>query len=785
MLRLLCLCGLAGVLVAGLMSPTAIVAGLLSNRVSNATATVSAGLVGGAMPLVTTITDRDGTPIAYLFDQYRLPLTYHEISPAMIAAIVSVEDRRFYQDQGVDWQATVRAALHDVSGGGVLQGASTITEQYVKNYLINVVDRNDKAAQEQEQADTVSRKLREAKMGVQVSRVMPKNAVLTDYLDVVEFTGNIYGVTAAAHAYFDTTPDRLTVPQAALLAGMVNNPTLYDPYAHPAQALARRNVVIDAMVSDKALSAPDAATAKAAPLGILPGGPQVPSGTCVSAAPDAGFFCQYAVSYLEQAGFSADQIDGGGYVIKTTMDPTISQTVKAAVDTNVPTAQSGVANTFAVIAPGKGAHDVLAMVANRDYGSGAAPGEAATNIVADVSNVFGAGSSFKIFTTAAALEQGKVGLDTQLPDPSNSCFTPPNANRYTPCYRVRNDGLGYPNPISLRDALATSPNVAFVGLERQVGMPAVLQMAQRLGLRHTLAANDAGGMPNPQAADSRYSEPQSRYFQNYLSFTLGDSPVSPLEMANVSATLMSDGVWCPPNPILSVTDGQGAQVPVTRQPCQQVVAPALAHTLMAGLSQDTVSGTSAAAAHSAGWSHPGIGKTGTTEQSEGVAFVGGVDHYAVSSMVFADGRQPQELCPGPPVHLGSCGNGAFGGTVAAPPYFHAFNTILAGQPDVPLPPPDPAYLQANPHGPIVPYVIGQPADAATQTLQQAGYPVTTIPLDSAAPAGQVVGQTPQGTGTTGTTVTVYVSTGVLPTPQRPPPIAGGAPASTSPSAPGG
>jgi membrane peptidoglycan carboxypeptidase len=166
-------------------------------------------------------------------------------------------------------------------------------------------------------------------------------------------------------------------------------------------------------------------------------------------------------------------------------------------------------------------------------------------------------------------------------------------------------------------------------------------------------------------------------------------------MSNVSATLMSGGVWCPPNPILSVTDRTGQPVPVTQEACQQVIPTGVANTLMAGLSKDTLLGTSAAAAKAAGWSHPDIGKTGTTQLSESVAFIGGVDNYAVSSMVYADGRTPEEICPGNPPYLGRCGHGAFGGTVAAPPYFHAMNQLLAGQPDIPIPAPDPEYLDAR------------------------------------------------------------------------------------------
>ena len=203
-----------------------------------------------------------------------------------------------------------------------------------------------------------------------------------------------------------------------------------------------------------------------------PDGPVVPGGTCLAAAPDAGFFCQYAVDYLAQAGIPTAQLAAGGYTVRTTLDPAASAAAKDAVDRNVPTTQDGVANTFALVRPGHDGHEILAMVANRNYGTDAAQGQRATDIVADPSDVFGAGSSFKIFTTAAALENGTVGYDTPLPNPGSECFTPPNANRYTPCYPVANDGTSYPDPISLQDALATSPNVAFVGLEARTGVPA-------------------------------------------------------------------------------------------------------------------------------------------------------------------------------------------------------------------------------------------------------------------------------------------------------------------------
>jgi membrane peptidoglycan carboxypeptidase len=226
---------------------------------------------------------------------------------------------------------------------------------------------------------------------------------------------------------------------------MVNNPNRYDPYDHPQAALDRRNTVIAAMAQVGSITPTQAAGATAAPLGVMPDGPVVPGGTCMAAAPDAGFFCQYAVSYLERAGVSADELATGGYTIRTTMDPAASAAAKAAVEANVPTTQNGVANTFALVRPGHDGHEVLAMVSNRNYGTDDKQGERRTNIIAAPSNVFGAGSSFKIFTAAAGLENGTVGYDTPLTNPNSACFTPPNANRYTSCYPVSNDGTSYPD----------------------------------------------------------------------------------------------------------------------------------------------------------------------------------------------------------------------------------------------------------------------------------------------------------------------------------------------------
>jgi membrane peptidoglycan carboxypeptidase len=780
LLRFVVLCALAGVLFAGVMAPVAIGLGEGSNQLSDSVDSISSDLASAEFPLVTTVTDRDGNPIAYLFDQYRLPVSFNQISPTMTNAIIAIEDKRFYQHAGVDVKGALRAALSNSSGGST-QGASTITQQYVKNFLINVVDRNNKTLQAEDQAQTVVRKLREAKMAMTLDQEWSKSNILTGYLNVVQFghTGiGPYGVGAAAAAFFGTTPDKLTVPQSALLAGMVNNPVFYDPYNHPQQALDRRNLVIDKMVENNALTPAAAAQDKKAPLGVQQGGPVIPSSTCIGAPDYAGFFCQYAMQYLEQAGFTADQINTGGYTIKTTLDPHISEVAKQTVLSRIATNADGLAHTFDIIKPGTDSHQVLAMVSNRNYGNDATAGETLSNLPADTSDPFGAGSTFKITTTAAALETGKVGLNTVLPNPPTACFQYQDP-RYNPCYQVHNaENAAAQLPLS--QALAISPNTYFVGLELKTGIPTVLNMAYRLGLRNTLENNSFGQPPDPKASNEGVKLSQLQSFQDKASWTLGDAALSPLELANMVATLGAGGVWCPPTPILSVTDRYGKNVPFQQQPCERVVAPGLANTELNGLSHDTVApGTSVVPAQQTGWTLPLAGKTGTTQESESLAFVGLTGGYAASSIFFADGSHPEQICDssGTPRISSGCAQG-FGGPISAPTFFKAFEKILAGKPVVQMPAPNAAYLATGARGPTVPFVMLRQSSAAISALQHAGYRAIVVPFNSTQPKGEVVGQTPQGNQVpTSQPVTLYVSTGSLPPPQdsaAPPSIAPGA-----------
>jgi membrane peptidoglycan carboxypeptidase len=711
--RIFGLCLLAGVLVAGTLLPVAAVAGMAANQASETVESLSAELADEPPPLVTTITDRKGSPIATLYDQYRIPTTPDQISDAMKWALISVEDRRFYEHHGVDWKGTVRAALNNTSGGDT-QGASTLTQQYVKNYLINVVYRNDKEGQQRAQESSITRKLAEARIAIQLETTMSKEEILTGYLNVVEFSRQVYGVGAAAKSYFGTTSDKLTVAQGALLAGMANNPSVYDPWSNPERALDRRNFVVDKMVENKKLSKSDAEKVKAEPLGVLPDGPDKPAANCVGAGPENGFFCQYVEDYLIEHGMDKDDLYTGGYTIRTTLDRDANHAAKTSAERQVSKTEENVANTLSLVKPGKDRHEVVALAANRDYGPDASKGQTEFSLPSAISNVTGAGSSYKIFTAAAAMEKGVAGIQDTIQSPESHVSDVfvgggdqcPTVAQGTRAYCLTNASEGGSGSMTLQTALQTSPNTAFVILEEKTGMQAVVDMANRLGMRKTMASNAAtGAKPDPKGDTADERQSQLKFFgpsENSAgkgSFTLGVSPTSGLELANVAATILSGGVWCPPTPLRDVSDRNGKPYNIKEEQCEQAVPEGLANTLAVGMSKDDLpGGTAYQAAREVGWNRPMIGKTGTTQVNGSAAFVGGTPQMAGAAMVFRPDTPFGGLRDGGPGNVtavSSESGNMFGGKTPARTWFGAMSKILEGQETLPLPQVDPKYDRVN------------------------------------------------------------------------------------------
>ena len=671
---------MAGVLLAGVLATPMV----LLTRVVAPVLPADAGTAGEALtrpPMATVLTDAAGEPFARLYEQYRRPTQPDQIAETMKAAVVAIEDRRFFSHHGVDWQAIGRALLTNlVTNGAPLdgQGASTITMQYAKNLRLYAADNPQEQAAAV--ADTLDRKLLDVRTALRLEQRLGKQEILARYLDTIYFGHGAYGIAAAARTYFATTPAELTLPQAALLAGIIKSPATFDPVTAPETAKARRDLVLTVMTEVGSITAAQARAARATGLGLVEPLRHVEPG-CVHAAPETGFFCRYAVEYLERLGLDTAELRRGGYTIRTTLDREATASAARAAAAQAPVGETeGIANAVAVVEPGREHHRVLALAANRPLGPDASAGQTAYALPSEPVP-HGAGSIFKIFTAAAAMERG-LGIHSEVPAPED--YTSEVFRNGGEPYRVSGDG-GAPDTTTLQTALALSPNTTFLALLDRIGsVDPVVDVAHRLGLRQTLAlpAGEGSTIGEVVKAEER------------ASFTLGPVPVIPLELANVAATLVSGGVWCPPTPILQVTDRTGAPVDLPEEPCTQAVPEPLADALAAGLSDDTTYGTAADAADAAGWERPMIGKTGTTQHHYSAGFVGATPQYAGAALTWSDASPPRPVCAGDPPR--PCDEGSlFGGTVPAATWFAAMQPLHSGLPTAPLPEPDPRYLSGT------------------------------------------------------------------------------------------
>jgi membrane peptidoglycan carboxypeptidase len=752
----------AGLLLAALAFPVVGGAAAMVNRLSDGTAQESAQLLDGEVPIISTMVDAAGNPIAWLYTQRRWVVPSDRIANTMKLAIVSIEDRRFGVHNGVDLQGSLTGLAGYLRGAVETRGGSTIEQQYVKNYNFLVTAQN--GAERRAAIETTPvRKLREMRMALELDKALPKAEILTRYLNLVSFGNGSFGVQDAAKTYFGVNAADLNWQQAALLAGMVQSTSALNPYNNPEGALARRNLVLDTLIENVPDKADEIRAARAAPLGILPRPNPLPQG-CIGAG-DRAFFCDYALSYLARAGIEKDDLARNGYLIRTTLDPKVQDSVKKAIDTVASPTLEGVASVMNVIKPGKESHRLLAMGDNRTYGLDL--GAAQTVQPQPFTSVGdGAGSVFKIFTTAAALEMG-MGINAQLDVPqkfqgaglgdSNSPGCPPRT------WCVKNAG-SYRTPMNVTDALAQSPNTAFAKLIQQVGVPRAVDMAVRLGLRSYAEPGSARAYePNNNGSLADYVKRQ-----NLGSFTLGPFELNALELSNVAATLASGGMWCPPNPIDKVIDRHGREVPIPQAKCEQVVPEGLADTLANALGKDHISGTAAGSAGSVGWTLPMSGKTGTTESHRSSAFVGFTNQYAAANYIFDDTPAPSDLCSWP---LRRCSSGnLYGGNEPARTWYLAMKPIANDFGPVALPPTDPRYVDGAPTVPV-PSITSLKFDAARKRLQDAGFQVAEepSPVDSYLSKGSIVGTTPKDKAVPGFLITINTSNGVSPAPVYYPP----------------
>jgi len=755
-------CLLASVILAGMLFPVAGGLGLMSNRASDIVANGSAQLLEGDIPAVSTMVDARGNTIAWLYSQRRFEVPGDKIADSMKLAIVAIEDKRFTEHNGVDLKGTLTGLAGYASGDLGTRGGSTLEQQYVKNYQLLVVAQTD-AEKRAAIAQTPARKLREIRMALTLDKTFTKPEILTRYLNLVSFGNGAFGIQDAAQTYFGIDAIDLNWQQSALLAGLVQSTSTLNPYTNPDGALARRNLVLDTMIEQLPGNADELRAAKQEPLGVLPRPNELPRG-CIAAG-DRAFFCDYVQEFLARSGLSKEQVARGGYLIKTTLDPDVQSAAKAAVDSRADPDVPGIASVMNIVLPGKTTHPVVAMVSNRTYGLNTDAYETVQpqpfSLVGD-----GAGSVFKIFTVAAAMDLG-LGINAVLDVPGRFNAKGLGEGGAKGCPKSTWCVENYLDPrnltMSVTEALAKSPNTGFAKLISQVGVSRTVDMAVRLGLRSYADP----GTARAYEPDNNESLADFIKRQNLGSFTLGPFEVNPLELTNVAATLASGGMWCPPNPVDKIFDRRGDEVALTTESCEQVVSEGLAGTLSNAMSRDTVSGTGAPAANGAGWSLPMSGKTGTTEAHRSAGFLGYTNRYAGVNYIYDDSPDPTGICSFP---LRQCYDGnLFGGNEPAETWFAAMTPIAENFGEVALPPTESRYVDGAP-GARVPSVTALSQDRAREVLRGAGFQVAdeVSSVNSTSPAGTVVGTSPSGQIVPGIIVTLLVSNGIAPPPPPPP-----------------
>ena len=557
------------------------------------------------LPERSVILAADGSVLATLYYQNRVEIPLGSIAPIMRQATIAVEDSRFLEHNGVDFRGIVRAFASNTRSGEISEGASTLTMQYVKNVLVNQAVTPEEL--EAARGDNSARKLKEVRFALALEKRFTKSEILSRYLNIAYFGSGAYGIEAAARRYFSKPAANLNLVESATLAGIVQRPTAYDPLRNPELSQERRDVVLSRMAALGYITPEAAEQARAIPVTSTLNPTEVANGCTSSYAP---FFCDYVIQTIRTDptfGESPEErevfLRRGGYTITTTIDPTVQNQVTDVVNTAIPpTDDSGKAAAISMIEPGTGR--ILAMTQNRTWGtSGKGKTTYNYNVNQDMGGTIGmqAGSTFKVFTLAAALEAG-ISPNEYISAPSPATF-----NDFVNCdtgvsfgpVTVRNSTTS--GTLNMPQATAYSTNTYFMALEERVGICRTVDIAESLGV--TLGNGDP--------------------LLRVPSFTLGTMEVSPLAVANAYATFAAHGRYCEPVSIVEIRDRDGARLPVPDGNCQQILDRAVADGvtfMLNGVVDGNISGRTGAAM-SLG-DRPVAGKTGTTNESAAVWFAG-------------------------------------------------------------------------------------------------------------------------------------------------------------------
>jgi membrane peptidoglycan carboxypeptidase len=750
-----------GLLSAGLLIPAVGATGNVATSGVQAFDNLPGEFTSSPLSQQSKILDAKGNVIATPQEENRIILNnLSDVSPIMQKAQVAIEDSRFYQHGGVDPRGIARALVSNAQGGGV-QGASTLTQQFVKLTLQeNALRNNDQEAAKAAVARSYSRKLQELKYAVTLEKQMTKDQILLGYFNLAYYGDLAYGIEAASEHYFGIPAKQLNLPQAALLAGLVQNPSTTDPAQFPQKAQARRDVVLDRMNTLGIITAKETAAAKAIPVAKSLHLKRPVSNCAASSQP---YFCNYVIDYLKQLpalGKTEPErirnITQGGLTIQTTLNPDIQKAAVQHLTARVPIGNSeGIGAATSIVEPGTG--KVLAMAQNTTYTTGAgSETHGLTQVNWNVDRNYGGengfqfGSTAKMYAIVTALENGtpiNAMIDSKYATPTHPAIysvAEQGACHSQVAWPVKNDpGITGGQPLPFAYATAHSVNTAFASLVLKLGTPNVRKTMTTMGLH----SGDGQQIPCGPAA-----------------VTLGAGTVTPLTLASSYATLAANGKYCPPDPILSITTTEGHKpIKLTPPACRQVIDPDIAKGATELLTNPVKpDGTGAAAALS---DRPVAGKTGTTDNHYQSWFVGFTPQLATAVWV------------GTPYHqfrmknvtlAGQYYGEVFGGTISAPVWHDIMAQASQGMAVRQFDPPSSKIASGDMVA--IPYVSGMSVAQATAALSAAGFSAqVTGQTNSSLPQGTVVYTTPGGTALRGSSVGLVLSTGYVPPPPAPAP----------------
>lgn len=639
----------------------------------------------------TRVLTADGKPIATFFAENRVKVRLDQMSPYIKDAIVAIEDSRFYKHAGVDPQGVLRALAFNLTRGG-RQGASTLTQQYVTNVInesLLSADKTDQVILSGQKS--IGDKVREMKLAIALEKKYTKDQILEGYLNIVFFNRDAYGIEAAARHFFSTTAKDLTLPQAALLAGLVNSPSFYDPAINPENSLKRRNQVLDKMLSEGKISHPehDAAVAVGVELKLAP------AKQGCSAADTAPYFCDYVAHLiLNNPAYGVDATDRekklyrGGLTITTTLESRLQGAAQAQVDATAGANPDKWGASLVSIEPGTG--KILAMAQNTVFLP--EPGKFDTQLNFNVDSKdangydlngaggFQPGSTMKPFTFAEWLNEGKSMV--AVVDASRRIY-PLDFPWRSSCGKVlgaydtaqsalgaaddlQNNDEGYYRKMPVNYGLYNSINTATFAEATQLDFCGIQKMVDTLGLH--------SGVDNAQVN------------MHQLGNLLGAIGVAPLHLANAFATFAADGKYCAPIAVAAVKDAAGRDLSAQVPDCRSAVKPEVARGVNSVL-QDVLKRGSGIYIQPKVQDHvPAAAKTGTSN-TNGATWVVGYTSGLATASFFGDTLAGQKR-PGQNVTINGKFYKAIDGYMLAGPQWANYMLEVAGlYPAAPFPPP--------------------------------------------------------------------------------------------------